>query len=114
MVMALVLMCFAVFGGIVLTYLFDQKASFAARIGAAIVIGFMLMAFSGLVLASFLPLNRMLLLLLVIVCASPAILFADSEFRTNVASDLAKRIHGLKCTVLHPTGARLSYPLFYA
>jgi hypothetical protein len=114
MVSTLLLAAFAVFGGTVLTYLFDDNASFPARICPGIVIGFTLVAFSGLLLASFLPFNRILSVYVALVCVSPAILLAHSKFRNGVMRSISESMHGARHAVAHRSNNALSYCLFYA
>ena len=114
MVSTLLLAAFAVFGGTVLTYLFDDNASFPARICPGIVIGFTLVAFSGLLLASFLPFNRILSVYVALVCISPAILLARSKFRNAVMRSISESMHGTRRAFGHRPSTALFYLLFYA
>ncbi len=114
MVSTLLLASFALFGGTVLTYLFDDNASFPARICTGVVIGSTLVAFSGLILASFLPFNQTLPLYVALVCISPAILLVHSEFRAGVVRNITENVRGVRRAIEHRSAATFSYFLFYA
>ena len=114
MVSTLFLAAFAVFGGTVLTYLFDDNASFPARICPGIVIGFTLVAFSGLILASFLPFNRILPIYVALVCTFPAILLVQSKFRNGVMRSISESMHGARHAFAQRSSTARFYFLFYA
>jgi hypothetical protein len=111
---ALAVVSLAIASGTLLTFLYDEGSSFAARLCAGACIGFALLATVGFIFASVLNLNSLALILATLVVASPLFaLFAKSTFRSRVQADIRGAARNLRRAVLHPTKDGVALFLFY-
>lgn len=114
MIISLVLALLVTVSGTIATYLYDDVASFAARLCAGACIGLAALGLLGFVFASFLGLTAISITLTVMVLALPILLLKQREPRKRLQHDLAATSKNIRRALLHPNRVSLGYLLFYA
>ncbi len=114
MIISLVLALFVTASGTIITYLYDEGASFASRLCAGACIGLAALGLIGLVVASLLGLTPLTIALTVAVLAVPFATLREAKRRRVVEVDLFTASQGIRRSLLHPTKAPIGYILFYA
>ena len=109
MIIALGLVLLATASGTLTTYLYDEGASFAARVCSGVCVGLAVLGLVGFVASSLLGLTPAAVLLTAAVLSSSFLLLADKHRRRAVDADLAE----LYVTLRHPDRATIGYVLFY-
>lgn len=114
MIISLVLALFVTASGTVITYLYDEGSSLAARLCAGACIGLAALGLVGFVIASFLGLTPLAIALTVLVLAIPFVTLRDVQRRRAVEEDLSAASEGIRRSLLYPSKAPFGYVLFYA
>src|SRR5689334_131751 len=95
MLVALWLSLLPILGGTLLTYLYDRKATFAARLAAGASTGLALFASLGFLLALLLGLQPLTIVLTELALVSPLALLINSAWRQQVHQEIA----GTLCSI---------------
>ncbi|MBA3514991.1 MAG: hypothetical protein H0T77_11510 [Pyrinomonadaceae bacterium] len=114
MIISLVLAFFVTASGTITTYLYDEAASFAARLCAGACIGLAALGLVGFVIASFLGLTPLAIALTVVVLAFPFVTLQNAARWGAVEEDLFAVSQRIRRFLLSPTKAPCGYILFYA
>ena len=114
MIMSLVLTLLVTTSGTIATYLYDEGASFAARLCAGACLGLTALGLIGFVFASFIGLNTTSIILTVIVLLLPLLILRNRERRNAVRSDLRTVSQAIRRNLRKPSAASLGYVVFYA
>jgi hypothetical protein len=110
MIIALGLVLLATASGTLTTYLYDEGASFAARVCSGVCVGLAALGLVGFVASSLLGLTPVAVVLTAVVVSFSFLLLADKHRRRALDADLAE----LSLTIRHPDRATIGYVLFYA
>ncbi|MGH9956981.1 MAG: hypothetical protein ACREBC_07610, partial [Pyrinomonadaceae bacterium] len=110
MIISLVLALLVTGSGTITTYLYDESASFAARLCTGACVGLAALGLVGFVFASFLGLTPLAVALTALLLTIPFLILKDPVRRRAVRRDLAVT----RQAILHPRGRMLGYFLFYA
>jgi hypothetical protein len=113
MFLAFILLLVITFGGVLLTYVYDDDAPFAARLCMGAVVGQTLFGLLGFWLAVMFGLNLATLSIATLVTASAFLLLVHKRYKKNFLSDWARTKRGLKRALLQPTFAQGGYFIFY-
>src|SRR5436309_5935255 len=114
MMISLTLVLLATASGTLATYLYDEDASFAARLCAGACIGLSVLGLIGFVLALFLGLTAgSIILTTLLLLLVPVMVLRNSTRRKVIEHDLARTSQTIRRTLLHPTPAALGYFTFY-
>src|SRR5688500_5427034 len=114
MIISLVLALLVTASGTISTYLYDESASFAARLCAGACTGLAALGLVGFVFASLLGLNFPAIALTVLVLTTPFLVLKDPARRRVVRRDLSITSQSIRRALLHPRSAPLGYVFFYA
>ena len=114
MIISLVLTLLVTTSGTIATYLYDEGASFAARLCAGACLGLTALGLIGFVFASFIGLNTTSIILTVIVLLLPLLILRNRERRNAVRSDLRTVSQAIRRNLRKPSAASLGYVVFYA
>jgi hypothetical protein len=97
----------------VATYLYDENASFGARLCAGAVLGLAALGLVGFVIASFIGLSGIAIFFSTAICCSPLALLTDKVIRDRIKYDLDRvSIFTRRLTRADPSA--IGYFLFYA
>src|SRR4030095_778390 len=113
MIASLLLALLVTLSGTVATYLYDENASFGARLCAGGALGLAMLGLVSFVVASFIGLSGMAVLFSAAICCSPLGLLTDAATSKHLKQDLAgtsnftRQLFRLDLTVI-------GYFLFYA
>ena len=113
MFFTLALTLIATTSGALLTYLYDEDASLAARVCAGACTGLAALGLLGFIFASFMGLGALSLSLSAAVLAAPVLLLSNDELRAAVRSDLLETWRLTRRAVLYPTWSTIGYSVFY-
>src|ERR1044071_7879745 len=89
MIASLLLALLVTFSGTLATYLYDENASFGARLCAGGVLGLAALGLVSFVVASFVGLSGMAVLFSTVICCSPLALLTDAATSKRLKQDLA-------------------------
>ena len=89
MIASLLLALLVTLSGTVATYLYDENASFGARLCAGAALGLAALGLVGFVVASFIGLSGIAILFSTVICCSPLALLTDSRTLNRFTKDLA-------------------------
>jgi len=113
MITSLYLALLVTLSGTVATYLYDENASFGARLCAGAALGLSALGLVGFVVASFIGLSGTAILFSTAICCSPLALLTDKVIRTRLKYDLDRvSIFSQRLTRADPSA--IGYFLFYA
>lgn len=113
MITSLVLVFFVTACGTVATYLYDQDASFGARLCAGVCIGLAALGLVCFIFASILGLTPAAILLSVLVLSLPLTALNDPARRQIIQHDLAETYRALHAALVHPGRMPFGYVVFY-
>src|SRR6185295_13984672 len=88
MITSLLLALLVTFSGTVATYLYDENASFGARLCAGAALGLAALGLIGFVVASFVGLSGLAILFTTAICCSPLALLTDQVILSRFRNDL--------------------------
>src|SRR6185437_8134032 len=88
MIASLLLALLVTLSGTVATYLYDENASFGARLCAGAALGLAALGLVGFVVASLIGLSGIAILFSTVICCSPLALLTDSRTLNRFAKDL--------------------------
>src|ERR1044071_5035873 len=89
MIASLLLALLVTFSGTLATYLYDENASFGARLCAGAALGLSALGLVSFVIASFIGLSGMAVLFSAAICCSPLALLTDAATLKRLKQDLA-------------------------
>src|SRR6185436_13533641 len=96
MIASLLLALLVTLSGTLATYLYDENASFGARLCAGGALGLAMLGLVGFVVASFIGLSGMAVLFSVAICCSPLALLTDAATSRQLKQDLAGVSRGVR------------------
>lgn len=113
MITSLALVLLATASGTLASYLYDERAAFAARLCAGACLGITTLGLVCFLIASFLGLTPLAILLTVVMLALPVLSLTNPRRRNVVLQDLAKTRAAIYQAISHPSRMPLGYVLFY-
>ena len=114
MIISLALVLLVTASGTLASYLYDEGASFAARLCAGACVGLAALGLGGFVFASFLGLTPLAILLsLLVVIALPLLSLRNPKRRALVRHDLRATYQSIREGLFNPTRIQFGYALFY-
>jgi hypothetical protein len=113
MIASLLLALLVTSSGTIATYLYDENASFGARLCAGAALGLAALGMVSFVIASFIGLSGMAILFSTVICCSPLALLTDATTSRRLKQDLAGTSSFTRRLVQLHTAA-IGYFLFYA
>ena len=113
MIASILLALLVTLSGTVATYLYDENASFGARLCAGAALGLAALGLVGFVVASFIGLSSIAVLFSAAICCSPLALLADSVIVSRLKHDL-DRFSGFTRQLTRAEPSAIGYFLFYA
>jgi len=114
MIASLLLALLVTFSGTVATYLYDENASFGARLCSGAPLGLAALGLVSFVVASFIGLTGIAILFSAAICCSPIAILADAANAKRLSQDLAAVSNNTRRLLLRPDAASIGYFLFYA
>ena len=111
---SLLLALLVTLSGTIATYLYDEKASFGARLCAGATFGLAALGLVSFVVASFIGLSGIAIAFSAAICASPLALLADRTYAQRLKQDLDAVAKSSRRLVLQPDATSIGYFLFYA
>ena len=111
---SLLLALLVTLSGTIATYLYDEKASFGARLCAGATFGLAALGLVSFVVASFIGLSGIAIVFSAAICASPLALLADRTYAQRLKQDLDAVAKSSRRLVLQPDAISIGYFLFYA
>ena len=112
MITSLLLALLVTFSGTVATYLYDENASFGARLCAGAALGLAALGLVGFVVASFVGLSTAAVLFSAVICCSPLALLSDKVILSRLKYDL-DRVLVFTRQLTRANGSAIGYFLFY-
>ena len=100
-------------GGAVATYLYDDKASFAARLCSGACLGLGALGLVGFVVASFIGLTGNAVVISLLVTTAPLLMLLSPNWRKQVQDDVALQTHSIRRFLNSPDIVSLLYIVFY-
>ena len=113
MIISLALLLLVTASGTLASYLYDERANFAARLCAGACIGIATLGLVGFVFASLLGLTPLAILLTLAVLALPLVSLRNPDRREFIKEDLTAIYRTLRRALLHPRRLPLGYTIFY-
>jgi hypothetical protein len=113
MTISLALALLAIVSGTLTTYLYDERASFAARLCSGACTGIVALGLIGFVIASFLGLTPLAIGLTAAVLSCPVLLIVDWKRRLVIEADLRSVSAGAARLINHPDRTTVGYVVFY-
>src|ERR1051325_8538088 len=113
MITSLSLAILVTLSGTVATYLYDENASFGARLCAGAVLGLAALGLVGFVIASFIGLTGIAILFSTAICCSPFALLSDNVILSRFRHDL-DRVSNFTRQLTRADPGAIGYFLFYA
>ena len=113
MIASILLALLVTLSGTVATYLYDENASFGARLCAGAVLGLAALGLVGFVIASFIGLTGIAILFSTAICCSPLALLSDSVILSRFRHDL-DRVSNFTRQLTRADPGAIGYFLFYA
>ena len=114
MILALALALFVTTSGALVTYIYDEGASLAARLCTGACIGLASFGLIGFVLASLLGLTPFSIALATLATAAPFGFLLDPAYREQVQADVTVASRKIRHAVSHPDAANIGYFAYYA
>jgi hypothetical protein len=113
MIASLLLALLVTLSGTVATYLYDENASFGARLCAGAALGLSALGLIGFIVASFIGLTGVAVLFSAVICCSPLALVTDETIWKRLRNDLDVVSASLRRLILKPELTAIGYFLFY-
>src|SRR5690242_16170699 len=113
MIASILLALLVTLSGTVATYLYDENASFGARLCAGAALGLAALGLVGFVVASFVGLSGMAILFSAAICCSPLALLTDNVIVNRLRHDL-DRVSSFSRQLTRADPSAIGYFLFYA
>jgi hypothetical protein len=113
MIASLLLALLVTFSGAVATYLYDENASFGARVCAGGALGIAALGLVSFVVASFVGLNGIGISISAAICCSPLGLLSDSTCQKRLKQDLYAVSNSVRRLLTRPDLTSVGYVLFY-
>ena len=113
MLASLLLALLVTFSGTVATYLYDENASFGARVCAGAALGLAALGLVGFVVASFIGLSGIAILFSTAICCSPLALLTDKVILNRLRHDL-DRVTVFTHQLTRADASAIGYFVFYA
>src|SRR5678815_975813 len=113
MIISLVLTLLVTASGTIATYLYDEGASFAARLCAGACLGLTALGLIGFIVASFIGLNTTSIIITTVVLSLPVLLLRDRNRWNAIRRDLKLTSQTIRRSLKDPTSTALGYFLFY-
>ncbi|HKG96755.1 MAG TPA: hypothetical protein VKA97_03030, partial [Pyrinomonadaceae bacterium] len=114
MIASLILALLVTFSGTVATYLYDENASFGARLCAGAALGLAALGLVSFVVVSFIGLSGIGILFSAAICSSPLAILTDAANAKRLRQDLEAVSNSTRRLFLQPDAKSLGYFLFYA
>src|ERR1700730_6354433 len=114
MIASIALAFLVTLSGTVVTYLYDEDASFGARLCAGSCLGLTALGLIGFLIASLIGLSTTAVLLAAIVTAAPLTLLLNANRWNWFKGDLANTANSVNRFVSHPDFISFGYIIFYA
>src|SRR5215207_357638 len=114
MIASLLLALLVTFSGTVATYLYDDNASFVARVCAGAALGLATLGLVSFVVVSFIGLTGIAILFSAAICSSPLAILTDAANAKRLRQDLEAVSNSTRRLFLQPDAKSLGYFLFYA
>src|SRR5215218_7649123 len=114
MIASLLLALLVTLSGTVATYLYDENASFGARLCAGAALGLTALGLVSFVVASFIGLTGIAILFSAAICSSPLAILTDGANAKRLRQDLESVANSTRRLVLRPDAKSIGYFLFYA
>ena len=109
MIASLLLALLVTLSGAVATYLYDENASFGARVCTGVCVGLAALGLIGFVVASLIGLSGMAILISTAICCSPIAILTDSSYRQRFKQDLNAASRAFS----NPNSETIGYFVFY-
>src|SRR5690242_2919956 len=113
MIASILLALLVTLSGTVATYLYDENASFGARLCAGAALGLAALGLLGFVVASFIGLSGIAILFSAAICCSPLALLSDNVILSRLRHDL-NRVSNFTRQLTRADPSAIGYFLFYA
>src|SRR5215204_2191446 len=113
MIASLLLALLVTLSGTVATYLYDENASFGARLCAGATLGLAALGLVGFVVASFIGLSGAAVLFSAAICSSPLAILSDAAHAKRLRQDLQTVSTSARRLFLKPDAKTVGYVLFY-
>src|SRR6266850_930029 len=114
MIASIALAFLVTLSGTVVTYLYDEDASFVSRLCAGSCLGLTALGLIGFLIASLIGLTTTAVLLAAIVTAAPLTLLLNENRRNWFKGDLANTSNSINRFLSHPDFISVGYIVFYA
>src|SRR5215212_11441697 len=113
MIASLILALLVTFSGTVATYLYDENASFGARLCAGAALGLAALGLVSFVVVSFIGLTGIAILFSAAICSSPLAILTDATNAKRLRQDLEAVSNSTRRLFLQPDAKSVGYFLFY-
>jgi hypothetical protein len=113
MIATLTIALLVTLGGTVATYLYDDNASFAARLCSGASLGLAVLGLFGFIVASFIGLTSNAVVISLLIAMTPLLLLASSQWRKPFQDDVARQTDSIRRFFNSPDRATLLYVAFY-
>jgi hypothetical protein len=113
MIASLLLALLVTLSGTVATYLYDENASFGARLCAGAALGLTALGLVSFVVASFIGLTGIAILFSAAICSSPLAILTDGANAKRLRQDLEAVSNSTRRLFLRPDAKSAGYFLFY-
>src|SRR6476659_6408430 len=113
MIASLLLALLVTVSGTVATYLYDENASFGARLCAGAALGLAALGLVSFVVASFIGLSGIAIMFSLAICCSPLALLADANTLKRINEDLTG-VSTATRQLIRAEPKTIGYFLFYA
>ena len=114
MIASIALAFLVTLSGTVVTYLYDEDASFGARLCAGSCLGLTALGLIGFLIASFIGLTTTAVVLTALVTAAPLTLLLNENRRNWLNADLATTLNSINRLMSRPDFVSAGYVIFYA
>lgn len=111
---SLLLALLVTLSGTIATYLYDENASFGARLCAGATLGLAALGLVSFVVASFIGLTGIAIVFSAAICCSPLALLADRAYSQRLRQDLDSVAKSMRRLILQLEATSIGYFLFYA
>lgn len=113
MIASLLLALLVTLSGTVATYLYDENASFGARLCAGGALGLAALGLVSFVVASFVGLSGIAILISAAICCSPLGILSDATYSKRLRQDLQTVSTSTRRFLSRPDASSVGYVLFY-
>src|SRR5918998_4937030 len=113
MIASLLLTLLVIFSGTVATYLYDENASFGARLCAGAALGLAALGLVSFVVASFIGLSGAAIVFSTAICCSPLALLTDPKTTRLINQDLDTASKSTRRFFARPDAKTVGYVVFY-